>query len=812
MEAAMKRTTWKLLAAVLMMAGLAWAQGDDDLGRGVARLSLLNGDVSVRRGDSGDWVAAAVNAPLVVEDSVITGVNSRAEIQFDWANMIRLSSNTEVRLAELENRRYTVQVARGLVTFRVLRDYDVDVEISTPSVSVRPVKQGTYRIAVLDNGESEITVRSGEAEIYTPRGSERLRSGRTMLARGSASDPEYRIVSAASRDNWDRWNEDRDRFFTQAASYRYVHASVYGAYDLDYYGSWVYVPPYGWVWSPRVAAGWAPYYYGRWTWVDWYGWTWVSYEPWGWAPYHYGRWFYHGPYGWCWWPGGWVRHPWRPALVAFVGWSSWGSGVSIGFGFGRIGWVPLAPYEPYYPWYGRHLYAGYRNTTIIDNSVHIVNNTNIVNIYKNARVVNGVTAVDASEFGRGGARLVRISQDEMRRVDLVRGPVPVAPRRESLRLAERDAGVTPPMQSAGVERFVTRRQPARVERVSFEEQQRAMEQVVRRVAREPESVRRGEGARPQPTAEIPRGGQGTVSRPGGAADNEAGGWRRIGEPRNTAAPGRDAGEAGRDSGVPAVRRIPAETGPAGGQESGWRRIGAGNRTGAGDAAPRPSEAPSPTTPTIRRIPAETGPASSEDGGWRRFGAGSRSAPADAAPRPPEAPSPSAPTIRRIPAESGPASGEDGGWRRFGTGSAPSEGMRDREPSGRAPQVYRIPAENSAPRTDGGSWRRFEGSGSAPPESRPTVRAPARSAERPSVPYSAPPAPERSPGPRYEGGAPIRISPPIVRQRESAPAPAPAPRVSEPRSPGGGFGSPRVDSGGGGRVTRSSEAPARTRSR
>jgi len=76
----MKRTTWKLLAAVLAMAGLAWAQGDEDLGRGVARLSLLNGDVSVRRGDSGDWVAAAVNAPLVVEDSVITGVNSRAEI------------------------------------------------------------------------------------------------------------------------------------------------------------------------------------------------------------------------------------------------------------------------------------------------------------------------------------------------------------------------------------------------------------------------------------------------------------------------------------------------------------------------------------------------------------------------------------------------------------------------------------------------------------------------------------------------------------------------------------------------------------
>ncbi|MGQ9633066.1 MAG: DUF6600 domain-containing protein [Bryobacteraceae bacterium] len=766
----MKRRTWKLLAAILAMAGLAWAQDDDDLGRGVARLSLLNGDVSVRRGDSGDWVAAAVNAPLVVEDSVITGVNSRAEIQFDWANMIRLSSNTEVRLAELQNRRYMVQVVRGLVTFRVLRDFDVDVEISTPSVSVRPMKRGTYRIAVLAQGESEITVRSGEAEIYTPRGSERLRSGRTMLARGSASDPEYRIISAVSRDSWDRWNEDRDRFFTRAASYRYVHSSVYGAYDLDHHGSWVYVAPYGWVWSPRVVVGWSPYYYGRWTWVDWYGWTWVSYEPWGWAPYHYGRWFYSGPHGWCWWPGGWVRHPWRPALVAFVGWSSWSSGVTVGIGFGRIGWVPLAPYEPYYPWYGRRLYAGYRNTTIIDNSVHIVNNTNIVNIYSNARVVNGVTAVDASEFGRGGARLVRISQDEMRRVDLVRGLVPVAPRRESLRLAERDTGIAPPVQSAGVERFVTRRQPARVERISFEEQQRAMEHVVRRTLREPDAMRRADGERPQPGADVPRTGQGTVMRPGGATNNNgAGGWRRIGEPRNTAMPGRDAGGVGRE----------------------------------------------PAAPAVRRIPAETAPSSSDGGGWRRIGVGDRTSPADVAPRPPEAPSPGAPTIRRIPAEAVPSGGEDGSWRRFGSGSAPSERMRDREPrpvtpSGNAPQVYRIPAENSTPPTDGGSWRRFEGSGSVPSESRPTVHAPVRPTERRSVPYTAPRAPEARPTPRYEG-APIRISPPIVRQREAAPTPPP--RVSEPRSPGGGFGSPRVDpGGGGGRVTRSSEAPARTRSR
>src|SRR4051794_2131574 len=89
----------------------------DSAARGVARLSVMNGEVSVRRGDSGDYVAAAVNAPLAAGDRVLTGPNSRAELQFDWANMIRVGSDAEVRLAELESRRYLIQVARGNTTF-----------------------------------------------------------------------------------------------------------------------------------------------------------------------------------------------------------------------------------------------------------------------------------------------------------------------------------------------------------------------------------------------------------------------------------------------------------------------------------------------------------------------------------------------------------------------------------------------------------------------------------------------------------------------------------------------------------------------
>jgi ferric-dicitrate binding protein FerR (iron transport regulator) len=183
----------------------------DSASRGVARISLMNGDITVRRGDSGDVVAAAINAPLVAGDRILTGPNSRAEVQLDWANMIRVGPESEIRLSELGDRQYQVQLARGLSTFRVLRASQADVEISTPLISIRPRKEGAYRIIVRDDGQTELTVRSGEVEVFTPSGAETLRSGRTMLVRGSLSDPEFQVVSAAGDDEWDRWNRSRDK-------------------------------------------------------------------------------------------------------------------------------------------------------------------------------------------------------------------------------------------------------------------------------------------------------------------------------------------------------------------------------------------------------------------------------------------------------------------------------------------------------------------------------------------------------------------------------------------------------------------------
>jgi hypothetical protein len=398
-----------------------------DPSHGVARVSVLEGEVSLGRGDSNELTAAAQNAPVMAHDRLLTGLQARAEVQLDRENILRLGNRSEVRFNDLEYGRYQVQVATGTVTLTLFGQTKTQGEVDTPSVSVRALGPGAYRISVREDGVTEVTVRSGEAEIYTPRGTQRVQQGQTMEARGPASDPEFQMVQAIPLDEWDRWNQGRDEQYQQQSerAYQYVSPEITGAEDLEGNGQWVDEQPYGNVWVPNVAADWAPYRYGRWAWEDWYGWTWVSSDPWGWAPYHYGRWFM-GHHGWCWYPGGrYSSHYWSPALVAFFGFGHGG----VGFGFGNVGWVPLAPYERFHPWWGR---GGYRHDVV-------VNNFNVYSSYRNARLSNGVTAVHGADFGRRGfnGNYTRVGAAELTRASLVRGQVPVTPTRESYRVSDR---------------------------------------------------------------------------------------------------------------------------------------------------------------------------------------------------------------------------------------------------------------------------------------------------------------------------------------------------------------------------------------
>jgi len=568
------------------------ADSDVEQGRGVARVSVMNGEITMQRGDSGEWVAAVVNAPLMAGDAVATGRGSRGEIQLDSDNVLRLGENTEVRLASLDGGRYQLQVSNGLITYRVFRNLSAEVEINTPAVAVRPSRPGSYRIEVQPGGETEITVRDGEAEVFSNQGSERLRPGRTMLARPAGTDGvEVQELNAAGPDEWDRWNQERDNYFERSQSYNYVPPGVYGAEDLDRNGDWRTDDENGAVWYPRVSGDWAPYSNGRWVWADWYGWTWVSYDSWGWAPFHYGRWSRHPSYGWGWYPGQRrVRAHWSPALVGFFGWGGHsGVSVGVGFGYGNIGWVPLAPGERYYPWYGSRYY-GARGSQV---NVNIYNVNNIRGAYRNANVNGALLSTGAANFGRGQGRAERVNIGQVGNVGQIRGQVPIVPGRESLRFNDRTVTRPAAAQSDRGTRFVQRQAPAAVERVPFEQQRQQMGRAFQ------------------------SGGAPTGNAP--AANNGANnGWRRFGDQGvrsvpPAAAPDRnvDRSTRGGFNGQAAPPQTYQQTPDRSGN---WRRFG---DRGGNSSAPALTPQATPQVPAPA-APAYQGPGPDRARG-RRFG-------------------------------------------------------------------------------------------------------------------------------------------------------------------------------------------------
>jgi hypothetical protein len=214
---------------------------------------------------------------------------------------------------------------------------------------------------------------------------------------------------------------------------------------LSPYGNWVNVEGYGNVWQPTVTVintSWRPYMDGgRWLYTD-AGWYWNSDYAWG-CTFQYGRWFNTPRHGWCWWPNtvwapAWVTWRSSPAhcgwapLPPFSGWTSgvgftwFGSSVSVGFGFNfgcnYYNWVPwngvcsAAPYR--YRVHGDHMRGVYNQTTVINNVI-VGNNNTIINRgvdvdrvgHLSGRPVPRGTIREVPDGGGDGIRPDRVHRD-----------------------------------------------------------------------------------------------------------------------------------------------------------------------------------------------------------------------------------------------------------------------------------------------------------------------------------------------------------------------------------------------------------------
>jgi hypothetical protein len=381
----------------------------------VARVSFLDGSVSLQPGGTGDWGAAAKNRPMTVGDKLWVDKDSRAELQAGQV-AIHLGSMTALSFLNLDQNITQMRLAEGQVNFRVreLREGET-YEVDTPNIAFTVKEAGAFRINVNENGDlSSVTVIRGAGEIASGGQTYPMKAGDRADVTGAEGNVQVSTGAAAEPDALDRWAQERDVAEDNSASSKYVNRDVVGYSDLDDYGTWKEEPEYGHVWVPNnVGPDWAPYSDGYWSYVGPWGWTWVGYEPWGFAPYHYGRWNWFGGYwGWC--PGPIYSYPYYgPAFVGFLG-------VGFGFGWGwgaGFGWFPLGWGEPFHPWY--HCGFGYWNRVNIHNT-YINNFHGGPGAYRNfnyryAHSMHAVTTashnafVNGERINRGGQHLTEAS-------------------------------------------------------------------------------------------------------------------------------------------------------------------------------------------------------------------------------------------------------------------------------------------------------------------------------------------------------------------------------------------------------------------
>ncbi len=511
-----------------------------DQQHGIARLSIVQGDVNVRRADNGQFAAATINAPLSAQDQLQTSGGSRAEVELDAASLVRLAPDTEVGFATLEYGRYQLQLGAGTIIYRVLRNSTAQVEIDTPSIGFRPLSQGEFRLSVLPDGTTQITAHSGQGEIFGPRGSQQLPTGQSVLVRGNASDPEFRNTFEAPRDQFDDWSAQRDSELLSSQSYRYVNPNIPGADDLDRYGNWV-PSQYGQVWAPQSEApDWSPYSTGEWAWQDYYGWTWVDSAPWGWAPYHYGRWFNNGAYGWCWWPGAFSTAAfWSPALVGFFGWGGFG----LGFTLGGLGWVALAPFEVFHRWWGPGWYGrgwgGYGGRGLFRPYGNFVRNGDVARMYRNAAYRGGALTASLNRFGGPHQRFTAATRAQLSNASsFMGGRMPVAPTRASYQFSNRQAAPNTRLASAANQHFFQSSQ-FRSQQVGAlqgsSQQMRTSQNGASRfgAVRAPSTAARSSSSGWQRFGDPGNGG---ALRQGFRGGSDPGGWHTFGQPQPSAAP------------------------------------------------------------------------------------------------------------------------------------------------------------------------------------------------------------------------------------------------------------------------------------
>jgi hypothetical protein len=296
---------------------------------------------------------AVLNLPLAPGDVILTSSERRCEIQFDSGTLIRLDTDTQLRIETILAESLTSGKKLSNLVLEKGRIYVMYKRYNRPEIFQVKTAPASFKldhnsVSIIHAGPSfpsDVWVEEGK--VYVLYGSSAKmedlklkRSDRMRIAYGR--EPE--VLAEPPEKGFQAWNRKMNQDFVEMHRYqtmlpkpvqRYSDAVTYFAQKYSMvYGEWHYHDLLGYVWQPHMnntypGTPWRPMVFGYWGEVS--GQLfWIPEEPWGWVPYHLGVWHWDKNKGWLWIPGS----AFAPA------WVQW----DFFFGGSLFAWHPLSIY------------------------------------------------------------------------------------------------------------------------------------------------------------------------------------------------------------------------------------------------------------------------------------------------------------------------------------------------------------------------------------------------------------------------------------------------------------------------------------
>jgi hypothetical protein len=311
--------------------------------------------------------AAVLNFPIAPGDTVITPEHARCEIQFDTGTVIRLDSNTELKIETIlaqslsSSFNLTNLVLKKGQVYTIYKQYKPDevLQLLAPNASVKLKHNTRLMMRANIDGSTDVQVWGGQASVLYGESEQALEqvSVKKSMALTVSSTNTAEFTEYKNSAEFYLWNQDINQNYDQlheglTAIPKPIQRLSPAVFNFaqrysNVFGEWVWNDIYGYVWRPFTndyypTGTWQPYYYGQWREIN-SDLFWVPQESWGWVPYHLGNWIWNKKLGWVWIPG-------SAFAPAWVDWR---------FYFGHFAWRPLSLVETYF--YGPYWSCYYCN-------------------------------------------------------------------------------------------------------------------------------------------------------------------------------------------------------------------------------------------------------------------------------------------------------------------------------------------------------------------------------------------------------------------------------------------------------------------